>query len=156
MVLQLHRNDWRKLEEQDQFIDAVRQAQVRPGNYMFPCCQSAAERKSEAFTRKWQDGPSSVISVFGKPNMGRQLVLTFIYFLVVTFCLGLLASFTLGIGAPFLDVFGFVAIAGLLAFLAAIVQHAIWFGCRIVGHIIESIAYAMITGAIFAALWPGA
>ncbi len=53
-------------------------------------------------------------------------------------------------------VFRFVATAGFMTFLAAIVQHAIWFHNRIVGHVIESIAYAAITGAIFGAMWPGA
>jgi hypothetical protein len=59
-------------------------------------------------------------------------------------------------GADFLRVFRFVSTAGFLVFLAAIVQHAIWFHCRIVGHVIESVAYAAIVGAIFAALWPAA
>jgi hypothetical protein len=35
------------------------------------------------------------------------------------------------------------------------VLHAIWFHCRIVGHVLESIAFALIVGAIFGALWPG-
>jgi len=36
----------------------------------------------------------------------------------------------------------------------AIVALSIWFRSRIVGHVIESIAYAAIVGAIFAGLWP--
>lgn len=44
--------------------------------------------------------------------------------------------------------------ARLMTFLAAIVQHAIWFHCRIVGHIIVAILYAVITAAIFGAMWP--
>jgi len=42
----------------------------------------------------------------------------------------------------------------LLTYLAAMVQHAIWFLNRIVGHIIEAIASAAISGAILAAMWP--
>ena len=44
----------------------------------------------------------------------------------------------------------------MMTFLAAMVQHAIWFHNRIVGHIIESLVYAAISGAIFAAMWPKA
>ena len=38
--------------------------------------------------------------------------------------------------------------------LASMVQHAIWFRPRIVGHVIESVAYAAIIATIFASLWP--
>lgn len=55
-----------------------------------------------------------------------------------------------------MTVFRFVATAGLMTFLAAIVQHAIWFHNRIVGHIIESVLYAAIVAGIFGAMWPAA
>ena len=54
----------------------------------------------------------------------------------------------------FLVIFRFVSTAAFMMFLAAMVQHAIWFRTRIIGHVIESVAYAAITGLIFAALWP--
>ncbi len=43
-----------------------------------------------------------------------------------------------------------------MTFLAALVQHAIWFRCRIVGHIVESVLYAAITASLFGAMWPKA
>ena len=43
-----------------------------------------------------------------------------------------------------------------MTYLAAIVQHSIWFKNRISGHVIESIVYALVAGAIFGATWPGA
>jgi hypothetical protein len=51
-------------------------------------------------------------------------------------------------------VFRFVFAGAFAIFLAAIVQHSIWFRMRITGHVIESVAYAAITGAIFAGMWP--
>ena len=75
-------------------------------------------------------------------------------FLGVSFCLAYLATLALEPGAGFMAVFRFVSTAGFIAFLSAIVQHAIWFKVRIVGHVIESIAYAAIVGAVFAAMWP--
>jgi hypothetical protein len=156
MVLQLHKKDWIKIEKEDEFIDSVRANGVTRGSFMFPCCNSQEEMKSEEFQKKWESGPCGVITVFPKPNMGRNLGLTFLYFLGVSFCLAYLATFGVKDDATFMDVFRFVGTAGLLTYLAAIVQHAIWFHSRIVGHVIESIAYALITGAIFAALWPAA
>jgi putative effector of murein hydrolase LrgA (UPF0299 family) len=96
------------------------------------------------------------MTLFGNISMGRNLGLTFVYFLVVSFCLAYLAQLHIPAGADFMTVFRFVATAGLMTFLAAIVQHAIWFHCRIVGHIIESRLYAVITAAIFGAMWPAA
>lgn len=154
MVLQLHKKDWQKLQKEDDFIAAVRKCEIPEGSYMFPMAASHAEMKNEEFQRKFEAGPRGIVTVFGKMNMGMNLVLTMIYFFVVSFMLAYLATIALKPGAPFLEVFRFVSTAGLMTFLSAIVQHAIWFRSRIVGHVIESIAYAAITGAIFAAMWP--
>jgi hypothetical protein len=115
--------------------------------------------KSPEHQQKMADGPRGILTVFpledmGK-SMGRNLALTILYFLVVSFCIAYLATLALDRGEGFRPVFRFVSTAGLLVFLSAIVQHAIWFKCRITGHVIESIAYAAIIGAIFGALWPG-
>jgi hypothetical protein len=155
MVLPFHRKDWVKLAKEDEFLKAARECGLTPGNYMFPGCNTQAEMKSPEHQAKWEAGPRGIITVFDKVNMGRNLGLTFLLFLAVSFCLAYLATLALPPGAGFLSVFRFVSTAGLIAFLPAIVQHAIWFHCRIVGHVLESIAYAAILGAIFAALWPG-
>jgi hypothetical protein len=154
MVVQLHRDDWRRLDREDEFLTAVRNLQVPLGSHMFPCAETPEQMKSEEFQRKCAAGPNGVLTIFPKTNMGMNLVLTFLYFLAVSFCLAYLATLALAPGAGFMPVFRFVSTAALLTFLAAIVQHAIWFKNRIVGHVIESVAYAAIVGAIFAAMWP--
>ena len=96
------------------------------------------------------------MTLFADVGMGRNLAFTFVYFLVVSYCLAYLATLTFYPGAEFMPVFRFMTTAALLVFLSAIVAHSIWFRCRIVGHIVESILYALIVGVIFAAMWPGA
>jgi hypothetical protein len=157
MVLMLHKQDWVKLQREDDFLNTLREHGLTKGSYMFPGCNSPEDMKSEEYKQKFEQGPCGVMTVFPKVNMGRNLGLTFVYFLVCSFCLGYLATiaFPAETSPRFLDVFRFVATAGLMTFLASIVQHAIWFHSRIIGHVIESIAYALIVGAIFAALWPG-
>jgi hypothetical protein len=123
---------------------------------MFPCAMSMAEMKTPEFQKKYEAGPRGILTILPKTNMGLNLGLTLLYFLGVSFLLAYLATIALPKGADFLAVFRFVATAGLMTFLAAMVQQAIWFRPRIVGHVIESIAYAAITGVIFAALWPSA
>lgn len=154
MVLQLHKMDWVKLEREDEFLQCGRSNGLAPGSYMFPGCQSQAEMGSPEFKAKMEAGPRGVITVFANVGMGQNLALTFVYFLVLSFCIAYLATLALPREADFMRVFRFVSTAGLIAFLSAIVQHSIWFKCRITGHVIESIAYAAIIGAIFAALWP--
>lgn len=152
MVVQLHKGDWKKLANEDTVMAAVSNAPV--GSYMFPCSQSMAEMKTPEFQKKYEAGPRGILTILPKANMGVNLGLTFLYFLVVSFLLGYLATLALKPGAEFLDVFRFISTAGLMTFLAAMVQQAIWFRPRIVGHVIESIAYAAIVGTIFAAMWP--
>ncbi len=156
MVLPIHFSDWRKSEQEDELLEGIRRLNLPPGNYMFPGWTTPGEMQSEEYTRKWKSGPRGVMTVFGNVSMGRNLALTFLYFLAVSFCLAYLTQLHITRGAEFMTVFRFVATAGLLTFLAAIVQHAIWFHNRITGHIIESIAYALLTGVIFGLLWPGA
>jgi hypothetical protein len=155
MVLPFHRKDWVKLDQEDEFLAAARQCGLTPGNYMFPGCNTRQEMSSPEHQAKWEAGPRGVITVFDKVNMGRNLGLTFLLFLAVSFTLGYLATLALPPGADFMSVLRVVSTAGLLAFLPAMVLHAIWFHCRIVGHVLESIAFALIVGAIFGALWPG-
>lgn len=156
MVFQLHRSDWIKIEQEDEFLDALRGLNLGRGSYMFPGCKTPEEMKSESYQQKWEQGPRGIITLFDKVNMGRNLGLTFLYFLVISFALVCLAALVLSPGAEFTVVFRFFALAALLTFLSAIVQHAIWFHNRITGHIIESILYAVIVGLIFGSFWPAA
>ena len=154
MVLQLHKKDWKKLGNEDEFMDKVGKLDIAPGSYMFPGCESPEEMKSEGFKAKAAAGPNGVITIFPDMKMGKQLALTYVYFLVMSFCIAYLATIALVPGEEFMKVFRFVATAGLMTFLPAIVAHSIWFANRIVGHIIESVVYAVIVGSIFAAMWP--
>ena len=155
MVLKLHEQDWRKLQQEDDFMAAAGKCDIPVGSYMFPRC-SHAELQSEEFKKKYAAGPRGVMTILPKVNMGQNLGLTFVYFLTVSAGLAFLASVAFPPGESFVSVFRFVFTAAFMTFLAGMVQHAIWFRPRIVGHVIESVAYAAITAAIFASLWPAA
>ena len=154
MVVQLHAADWRKLPHEDELREALRKSGINGGNFMFPGVEQPAEGRSPEFQQKVQQGPTGVLTVFGSVNMARNLALTMLYFLVTSYCLGYLATLGIPRGAEFFTVFRFVATAGLLTHLSSILSHAIWFHCRVVGHGVESIVYALTLGFIFGALWP--
>src|SRR5438270_14095195 len=134
-------------------MPAVKQGDPPAGSYISPYC-THAEMQSEAHQAKYKAGPRGMMTIMPVANMGQNLGLTFLYFLVVSAVLGYLASIAFKPGADFFDVFRFVFTAGFLTFLAAMVQHAIWFRPRIVGHVIESVGYAALAALAFAALWP--
>ena len=154
MVLPLHFADWKKTDQEDSLIGALTEMGLKPGNYMFPGWDTPEQMKGKEYQEKYERGPRGIISLFPSAGMGKKLGMTFLYFFVVNFCLAYLATLGVGPGASFMSVFRFVSTAGLLTFLAAMVQHSIWFENRIIGHVIESIAYACIVAAIFAAMWP--
>ncbi|MFK8112210.1 MAG: hypothetical protein AB8B91_08395 [Rubripirellula sp.] len=158
MVVRLHEKDWLKLDDEDKLIETVREMNVPEGSYMFPGSMTPAEMNSAAYQEKYKSGPRGIISVLPEANMGLNLGMTVVYFLVCNATFAYLANFALAErgAVEFITVFRFVATIALLTFCASMVQHAIWFRNRIVGHVIESIAYALIAGAIFAFLWPAA
>jgi hypothetical protein len=154
MVLRLHEKDWGKVDGEDELISTIRDLKVPAGSYMFPGCNSMKEMNDPVYQQKYKAGPRGIITVLPDANMGKNLALTFAYFFVCCSTFAYLASFALETGADSLTVFRFVATVALLTFCASILQHAIWFRNRVVGHLIESFAYSLIAGAIFAALWP--
>jgi len=154
VVIPNHRDDWRALPGEATVIESLRSAGVAPGNYIYPhYAYGASKVEHEA---KMKQGPMGVMTVFPGMTMGRNLGLTLLSYLVVCFCLAYLGTLGLKPGASFREVFRFFATASVLTFLTGIVQHSIWFRCRIVGHILETVVYAAIVGAIFAAFWPAA
>lgn len=157
MVFQLHKKDWMKLEHEGALMETIREMDPAEGNYMFPATENPKEMQSEAFMAKYKAGPRGIITLMPEMSMGRNLALTFLYFFVCCCTFGYLADFALRQRTPdpdFLTVFRFVATIALFTFCAAVIQHAIWFRMRVVGHVIESVAYSLIAGAIFAGLWP--
>jgi hypothetical protein len=149
MVAGIHAGDWRKLPNEEPFLAGAKASNPPVGAYMFP---GVANHKDAQAPDK--AGPRGVVTFFPEVNMGRNLALTFAYFLAATFCLAYLATLALPPGAGFMKVFRFVATAGLMTHFAAIVPHAVWFRCRIGSALVDSIAFAATTAAIFAALWP--
>lgn len=154
MVVGLHEKDWVKLPQEDEFMASVRTLDIPQGNYIYPGTITTKETNDPAFQQKYQTGPRGTLQVYPLVNMGRNLGLTFLFFLGCNVTFAYLASFALTPEEDFITVFRFVATIALLTFLGSIVQHAIWFRIRIAGHIIESIAYAVIAGAVFASMWP--
>jgi hypothetical protein len=154
MILGLHFHDWVKLPNEGPVLDTLRGESIPHGNYMVPGATSMKEMGAPEHQAKFQDGSAYVLSVFSPRNMGQNLGLTICFDLLASVCLAYLAALALKPGADFATVFRFVSTASLMTFLFAMLPHAIWFRVRIVGHVVESVAYSILVATIFAALWP--
>jgi hypothetical protein len=87
--------------------------------------------------------------------MGVNMACTLAFFIVANFVIAYLASIAVPAGADFLTVFRFVGTAGILTYGTANILNGIWFGRKMVADIVDGIAYGLITGLVFAWLWPG-
>lgn len=160
MALQFwHRNDYRKLPNEDGVMAALRPFDIPPGDYMAPQCDSMAEMKSPEFMAKWKAGPVFIATFLPRRDMsmGPQLGMWFVYSLVISALAALLASRFLAPGATYHPVFHAVALASFLGYAGALWPQSIWYrrnwGTTIRGTI-DGLIYALVTAGMFGWLWP--
>lgn len=156
-VVQWHNSDWKKLPDEERARDALKG--VPPGQYTIPHATDGKARKDPEWLAKAKEGPAVMMVVWdGDPTaMGKQLLQWFIYCLVISTLIGAVASVMLHPGAGFAMVFHSVAIIGAMTYSGGHAMGSIWFGhswARTIKDIVDGIVYALVTGAIFAWLWP--
>ena len=155
MLLPHHKKEWQGLPNEDAIMGALKNSGVAAGQYMFPYAACSADWKSDAFKARMQAGPNGNMVVwFGACSMGKNMLCTVLFFLVASFVIAYLAAMVIAPGADRWFVFRFVGTAGILTYGTANILNGIWFGRKMVADIVDGIAYGLITGAIFAWLWP--
>jgi hypothetical protein len=157
MLLPMHKGECSGVPDEAKLNAALEG--VAPGMYMFPWCGTTmAEMKSPEYEEKQRVGPNGVLTVWpGPTQMGRNMVLTLLFYLVVGVFVAYVASHALPVGTPYLKVF---QIAGAVAFMAhglGWMPNMIWYGGSTRSfwtYLIDSIVYALLTAGTFAWLWP--
>lgn len=157
MILPHHKREWTGLANEESVMNALKGAGVAPGQYMFPYAACSADWNNEEFKSKMRSGPVGNMVVWpGACSMGKNMLCTVLFFLVANFVIAYLAAMVVAPGADHWFVFRFVGTAGILTYGTANILNGIWFGRKMVADIVDGIAYGLITGAIFAVLWPAA
>lgn len=156
MVLPHHKPEWKGLPAENEVIDLLRQRGVGPGQYVFPHTRDPKVMASEEFQRKQGKCRGTLILWSTPPNMGQAIGLTLAFFFLAAFSIGYLATLGVAAGAPFMKVFQFVATAGILAHCYGEFPGVFWFRRKVAMDLVDKLAYALVTGLIFAALWPRA
>lgn len=174
MVVGHHKKDRDAIPggREQEFMDTITRMNIGPGNYGFPdFCQHdklPRKEKMEALKALYDRRPMGALRVWGEMNMGMNMLLTFLYYLVTSAVIAYLgwAALPHGSSTPaapengapmFWKVFQVLGTAGILAYCFASFPNDIWFQKKrraMAMDWIDGIVYGLITGVIFAWLWP--
>lgn len=157
-----HRADIKELgkENEDKVMDLLKSTGIKPGVYMYPHCTHDKEyAKSEEFKAKWEGDCMGTLNVYpGKPNMGRNMLLSMLVYLAI----GVFVAYLTGLSrAPGADGMAVMQVAGTAAFgfyFFGSLCGGIWFGQPLRAFITngaDALVFGVATGAIFMWLWPG-
>ena len=159
MVLPIHRNDFRKVPDEDNVMEALRRFKIAPGDYLMPRPSSAAALKDPAYLAKRDKGPVVVMTVLppGPPEMGMALLQWFVYSVLVSVFAAYITGRALGPGAHYLEVFRFAGASAFMGYSLGIIQQSIWFKkawSSTIKSVIDGLVYALLTAGTFGWLWP--
>lgn len=159
MVIGWHKADYRKLANEDEFMDAVRKLDVPAGDYMVPCPTSTQAFKDPAFRAKLDAGPRMMMTVFPRSpiTMGPQFVQWFLFCVLVGTTAAYIAGRALGPGTHYLQVFRFAGATAFYGYALAAIPFSIWYkrswGTTI-RVVLDGLIYGLVTGGVFGWLWP--
>jgi hypothetical protein len=159
MATPWHKGDYRKMPNEDKFMDALRPLAIPAGDYMVPRPSSTEEMRSPEFTEKMKKGPVTMLTVMpgGGTGMGKQLVLWFLYSAVIALFAAYVAGRVLPVGAPYIQVFRFAGVTAFLGYSGALWQMSIWYRrawSTTIKSTLDGLLYALLTAGTLGWLWP--
>lgn len=159
MMLGYHSGDHRTVPSEDRVREALREAQIPPGDYAIPNAGSMKEMGSAEFIEKQNEGPVAVLTVMpdGPPSMVRILLLWFVFLLAVSTVVAYVVGRALPPGTEYLQVFRIAGTVAFLAYAADTWSRSIWFGQKwstALKNTLDGLVYALLTGGAFGAFWP--
>src|SRR5688572_10480256 len=124
MVLGYHRNDFRRLANEDAVLAALRPLDLPPGDYVMPHAPSLAATKSPEYVAKLNAGPVGFMKIYPKGpfNMGKSLALWFGYTLLTGLFAAYIAGRALDPSATYLEVFRFTGTTAFAGYSLALLQ----------------------------------
>lgn len=159
MVLPHHKKDFKGVPNEESARSALRSQNLQPGQYHIPHMASMSEMKQPDGQRKLAEGPVAFITVLrpGIPSMGRNMALSFLYYVLVGIVVAYVATRSLAAGTDYLAVFRLTGTVAWLAYSAAVIPDAIWLGrpwSVVAKQLADGLAYALLTAGVFGWLWP--
>lgn len=157
-MLPHHNKDFRQLPDFEAFTGTLKQQGIAPGYYMFPYCEDRSAMGTPEFQKLYSTGPWGTLNLWpSKPNMGRNLIVTFVYFLIVNTMIAYVGYEAMGVGVDWARVLQISGTVGVLAYCASGILNTVWFSVplrNILASLADGVVYGLATGAVFAWLWP--
>ena len=158
MFLPYHRSDYQKVPNEDAVMDDLRKANLAPGDYLLPHPGGPEHMRSQEYKDKVNRGPVVMFTVMtGFFAMGKRFTQWFLYVIFVGILAGAVAVHTLPPGSSFKHVFHVVGLVAFAAYGMALWPLSIWYNrswSTTLKSNLDALIYAVITGAVFAWLWP--
>jgi len=159
MLFTYHRSNFSAIENEDDFGEAVRPLNIKPGEYMFPFAGSPKAMGSEEFQQKLAQGPVGMMTIMpnGPWAMGKSLASWFVYSLIVGFFVAYVAVQALPQGADYLAVMRMTGATAFVGYALALIQNSIWYfraWSTTLKFMFDGLVYALLTGGMFGWLWP--
>lgn len=156
MVLPFHKSEFKRLPNEDHLMAEL--SKVPAENYMFPCPENSKDMNSPEYRAKMDQGPNGLLIVWpSKVNMGQNLGLTFLFYILVGIFVAYLGTHSIDPGATYMHRF---RICGTIAFAShglGWMSFLIWFKYnRFWPNFLDAVLYSLVTAGIFASMWPGA
>ncbi|MFO1001825.1 MAG: hypothetical protein U0936_15920 [Planctomycetaceae bacterium] len=158
-VVRFHLPNWKELPEEDATVEFLQKSGISPGVYLFPGRRKrSAGESEESRLQRMESGPWGTISIMSQPpDLGRMMMQASTFFLVINILIAHLAIQALGPADGFITVFRFTGSTAALAYAAGGIPNAIWHGGNFrtaLVDVIQGIVLGIVTGAVFATLWP--
>jgi hypothetical protein len=153
MVVPHHKGEWKGLANEDAVLGNLKG--VPPGQYMFPFCDMA-QMKDPAMQEKLKNNPIGVLTIWpGQANMGQNLGLSFLVYLVIGVFVAYLSWHARGGMTDYMSTFRIAGTAAFMAHGLGILTHMVWY--RVKGfwaYLLDNLVYALLTAGVFGWLWP--
>lgn len=158
MLLPYHRNDYRKLPDEEKVLGFLRGVGLTRGLYVFPF-GTHKDMNTPEMKEKYKQGPVGMMTVLesAPPAMPKFLGLWFLYCLIIGFFVAYLAWHTLAVGTNYIVVFRVVGTAAFLAYGVGQLSNGIWKSqpwSMTIKEALDGLVYALLTAGTFGWLWP--
>lgn len=129
VIIGHHNPGWAILPDEAANVIKLKNLYLPAGRYIFPCARTKQDMEDEAKTSVLASGLWGTINIWsGPPNTGRNLGLTFLFYLVTAIFVAYLGTLALEPGTGFRYALQVTGPASVLAHCFAFMPNNTWFG----------------------------
>jgi hypothetical protein len=158
MLFTYHNSEYHKVPNEDEVRAAINKGGLVAGQYILPYAMGGA-MKDPAVVQKMTEGPTGFL-LLRKPSgpaMGPALGQWFVLTLVLSYLVAYVAALTIAPGTDHMAVFRVVSAIAFLAYAGSQSQEAIWRAVpwsAVSKTILDGLVFGLVTGGLFALMWP--